>query len=59
VLSFAPGERNKSVDVSIIGDTVNEPERRERFFVDLSSPTGGATVGTTPGKCKIYEGRRG
>jgi hypothetical protein len=35
-LTFAPGETQKSVPVTIIGDTLNEAD--ETFFLDLSSP---------------------
>ena len=36
-LTFAPGQRSKTVTVNVIGDTVVEPD--ETFFVNLSAPT--------------------
>src|SRR5205823_13043755 len=36
-LTFMPGETQKTVTVSVIGDTANEPD--ETFFVRLSSPS--------------------
>jgi hypothetical protein len=57
-LVFAPGEVSKTIDITVISDRVDEPRRREKFFVNLSNPSG-ATLGVAQGKCKIYEGRRG
>lgn len=36
-LTFMPGETTKQLTVSVIGDTINEPD--ETFFVRLSSPS--------------------
>jgi predicted extracellular nuclease len=41
-LSFAAGENSKTVTVLVNGDTTAESD--ETFFVNLSSPTGGATI---------------
>ncbi|MCW5961543.1 MAG: hypothetical protein KIS76_15375, partial [Pyrinomonadaceae bacterium] len=41
VLSFAPGETTKQIGVTIVGDTVPEPN--ETFFVNLTAPSG-ATI---------------
>ncbi len=43
-LNFAAGETSKSFTVSIIDDVIDEVN--ETFSVSLSSPTGGATLGT-------------
>ncbi|HTY39447.1 MAG TPA: Calx-beta domain-containing protein [Bacteroidota bacterium] len=48
-LTFAPGETQKTISVSIIGDLLNEPD--ETFFVKLSNPSGaqiqdGSATGT-------------
>jgi Calx-beta domain/FG-GAP-like repeat len=37
-LTFAPGETGKTIAISVLGDTVVEPD--ETFFVNLSSPDG-------------------
>jgi hypothetical protein len=42
-LTFAPGETSKTVSVSVNGDTTDEPD--ERFTLNLSNATGGATIG--------------
>jgi hypothetical protein len=36
-LSFAPGQTSKTVTVSVVGDTLNEPD--ETLYLNLSSPT--------------------
>ena len=41
--SFAPGETSKSVALSVRGDTVIEED--ETFFVTLSAPSSGTTLG--------------
>jgi hypothetical protein len=47
VLTFTAGQTSKTVTVLVNGDTNGEPN--ETFFVNLSSPTGGATVGDNQG----------
>lgn len=44
VVSFAAGERTKTITINVGADA--EGERNERFRVTLSSPTGGAALGT-------------
>jgi hypothetical protein len=44
-LTFGPGEVSKPIFVPIIDDTLNEPD--ETALVELSKPTGGATLGAT------------
>ena len=44
-LSFAPGERLKFIDVTVLNDGVKEAS--ETFRITLSNPTGGAVLGTT------------
>ena len=39
-INFAPGETTKTVTVSVIGDTVAEPD--ETFFLNLTNPTNAA-----------------
>ncbi len=41
-LSFGPGEVHKTFTVTILQDTVYEPD--ETFVLELSNPTGGATL---------------
>ena len=41
-VTFAAGEKTKTIDISISGDTL--PERTETFHVQLSSPTKGTVV---------------
>ena len=43
VVTFLPGELQKSVTVTILGDTVQE--LNETFLVTLSSPSGGLELG--------------
>jgi len=43
VLTFAPGETSKKINIFLLGDTVFEPS--EQFVVTLSNPVG-ATLGT-------------
>jgi hypothetical protein len=40
ILTFAPGETSKVINVPVYGDTINEPN--ETFFLDLSSATNAA-----------------
>ncbi|CAN5580159.1 hypothetical protein BH10ACI3_BH10ACI3_20670 [soil metagenome] len=42
ILTFAPGETSKTVNVAVIGDTINEPA--EYFTLQLINPTGAQTV---------------
>ncbi|HEX3145316.1 MAG TPA: Calx-beta domain-containing protein, partial [Pyrinomonadaceae bacterium] len=44
-LSFAPGQTQANVDISIIDDSNSESD--ETFFVTLSRPTGNASLGGT------------
>src|SRR6185503_10507593 len=41
-LNFAPGETSKTINVTINGDTLVEPD--ETFRVNLSNATGGASI---------------
>ncbi|PYQ65475.1 MAG: hypothetical protein DMF53_05440 [Acidobacteria bacterium] len=47
VLTFTPGQTSKTVGVTINGDTTSEPN--ETFNVNLSLPTGGATIAKATG----------
>jgi hypothetical protein len=49
-LTFAPGERIKIVTVTVVGDTVAEPN--EVLSLTLSAPTG-ATIGDDQGSATI------
>lgn len=51
-LVFAPGETTKTVRVPVLGE--ESPEDDERFFLNLSSPTG-ATIGDGTGECLILD----
>lgn len=42
-LAFADGEVMRRVDIPIVADALNEGQ--EQFFIQLSNPTGGATLG--------------
>ena len=44
-VSFSPGEISKTVIIDVLADSLNESS--EAFAVTLSSPTQGATLGTT------------
>jgi Calx-beta domain/Matrixin len=50
-VTFAAGEQTKTVTVQVVGDVVQEPY--ETFFVNLSSPTGGAAIGDGQGQGTI------
>lgn len=52
-VTFAAGETSKSVNVDIIGDTVDEDA--ERFFVNLSNPSGGARLTDAQGVGAIID----
>ena len=41
-LSFGVGVMTQTISITVVGDTAQEPE--ERFFLNLSNPTGGATI---------------
>ena len=43
-LVFAPGETSKVINIPILEDATDEPN--QNFTLTLSSPTGGATIGT-------------
>src|SRR5262249_30733202 len=49
-VTFAPGEIQKAVLISVLGDTSLEPD--ETFFVNLTAPTN-ATIGTGQGQGTI------
>ncbi|MGZ4963452.1 MAG: Calx-beta domain-containing protein [Limisphaerales bacterium] len=51
-VTFAPGETNKSVNVKVIGDTVNEAN--EPFGLGLSLQ-GQGTLGRSSGQCMILD----
>jgi uncharacterized repeat protein (TIGR01451 family) len=65
-VTFAPGDTSETINVSVVGDTLDEPD--ETFFVNLSNPqnatiSDGQGVGTiedddgAPGaECPGYEG---
>jgi chitinase len=42
-LTFAPGERSKTIEVAVVGDTV--AEANETFTLALTNPTGGVGLG--------------
>ncbi len=46
-LTFNIGETSKQINVTINGDTLVEPD--ETFFVNLTNPTGGSTIGDAQG----------
>lgn len=52
-VTFDPGELNQPVTISVVGDVVAEGD--EEFFVDLSSPTGGASIGDGEGRGRILD----
>ena len=49
-VTFAPGETQKTVDVSVVGDT--KPEIDERYYLDISSATN-ATIAQATGTAII------
>jgi len=49
--TFSAGETSKTVTVVVNGDT--RPEANETFFLNLSSPTGGAVIDDAQGKGTI------
>ena len=54
VLTFAEGERQKLVPVTVLADTLKEPT--ELFTLTLSAPNGGAALGTpNPGIVRIID----
>ena len=52
VLTFAPGEIQKTISVPVVGDLLTEPIY-EYFVVNLSNPAN-ATIGNSQGICAIY-----
>jgi hypothetical protein len=52
-VSFAPGEISKQISIPVVND--NNPEQTEQFTVNLSSPTGGATLGDSHGTGTIQD----
>jgi len=53
VLTFNPNVTSNQVSVTINGDTTGEPN--ETFFVNLTSPTGGASIGDGQGLGTIQD----
>jgi hypothetical protein len=51
-LSFAPGQTSRTVTVSVLGDTLQEPS--ETFFVNLTSPVN-ATLADSQGQGTILD----
>lgn len=51
-VTFAPGQTRRTVAVTVIGDTLNEPD--EQFYVDLSSPSN-ATIAKGRGVATIED----
>lgn len=58
-LTFAPGVTKQKAAITVNGDRTSERPRRQRIFLDLTEPTGGATIGKSPAKCVIRDERRG
>jgi hypothetical protein len=54
MLTFNPGETSKPINVPVNGDTANEAIC-ETFFVNLSVPTGGATISDPQGQGSITD----
>jgi hypothetical protein len=54
-LTFAAGQTTGTVSVTVTADPNPEPD--ERFFVQISNPTGGSGVGPNLGSCTITEVR--
>jgi hypothetical protein len=52
VLTFAPGEIEKTISIPVIGDLLTEP-LYEHFSVNLSNPSN-ATIANAQGLCAIY-----
>jgi hypothetical protein len=52
-LTFPPGSSAQPVNVTVNGDT--KFEANETFFVNLSNPTGGATIGDAQGQGTIVD----
>jgi len=50
-LVFAPDEIEKTITINIVGDAIEELE--ETFTVDLSSPTGNASLSTSAWQCVV------
>lgn len=56
-LTFAAGEMHKTINVSANADSRTEFD--ETFYVNLSSPTGGATIADSQGLGTIYDNSGG
>jgi hypothetical protein len=56
-LTFAPGELNKLLTVTVNGDTQFEPN--ETFFVNLSGVSGGAVIADGQGQATIFNDDQG
>lgn len=59
VVTFTPGQIEVKIATTVIADTRDEPRRRERYFINLDDPTGGASISDDQGRCVIYEGKAG
>lgn len=59
-LTFAPGAATtQKATITVHGDTRRERPRRQRVLLDLTDPTGGASIGKSPAKCVIRDERSG
>ena len=52
-VSFAPGEKTKTITVPVVDDKTTE--QTERFSLVLSAPTGGATLGKATGVATVTD----
>lgn len=52
-VTFAPGTTTQTITVNVFGNTIQQPNRT--FFVQLSSPTGGAILTNTSGTGLIID----
>ena len=50
-LTFVPGDLSETISVNIADDTL--VEESEAFFVNLTNPSGQATIAAAPGQCTI------
>lgn len=52
-LTFSAGQTSKTISVTTLDDI--KPENTELFYVNLTNPTGGATIGDGQGTGTIYD----